>query len=117
MRNIKKVTPETLSRAVEFDCAFEVLYGDRICEPRDVLYAPDVLDGVLESDAWEFVDGFSGQDSYSGPIMHESEYLGGGMARFVLDNPGVYVMTPAYYSPEEEGGDFVIEGWALLKHK
>jgi hypothetical protein len=52
--------------------------------------------------------------------MHSSEYLGGGMAQYVLDHPGVYVITGAYWSPADDAQDDEpdeLEGWALLRKK
>lgn len=45
---------------------------------------------------WDLLDGWSGQDGYSGPLMHQSEYIGGGMARHILNTPGIYVALVNY---------------------
>lgn len=90
-----KATADTLHHLTDFDSPFRIAKGA------------------------EFINGFSGQDRYAGPIMHESEYLGGGMAQYVLDNPGVYALVAAYYAPEDETEDSApeIHGWALVRLK
>jgi len=80
-----------LNKAMEFDCPVEVLPGGIVVEgPRDV-YAPELYDGELQSMRWELLCGYSMQDRYTGPIMHPSEQLAGGMAQDILDTPGIYV--------------------------
>lgn len=71
------------------------------------VYAPDVYvttddDGqimddddkamidMVKSAGWEMLNGFSGQYLYAGPIMHPSEYIGGGMEEHIRTNPGYY---------------------------
>ena len=99
---------------MEFDSPFRV-HRDGSISTGIGVYAPEVLDETIEDSGWEFVSGFSGQDRYSGPIMHDSEYLGGYMAEHVLENPGVYVLVAAYWSPEEGEDESAIEGWCLLR--
>lgn len=52
---------------------------------------PDGDDHSLET-GWELLTGFTGQYSYNGPAMHPSEYIGGGLARHILDTPGLYTV-------------------------
>lgn len=106
-------TAETLNKAFEFDVPVEVK-GNGSAAPRLDIFAPDLLDEQVSS-GWELLNGFSGQDRYAGPIMHPSEYIGGGLARHILQHPGVYVAVAAYYSPEAEGDETTIEGWAIAK--
>lgn len=40
---------------------------------------------------WALMSGYSGQHGYSGPWMHESEFIGGRMAEDILSTPGLYV--------------------------
>lgn len=90
-RPVRGTRVSELSDAMEFDYPVEVLPGGIVVEgPRD-LWAPELRDGELDSDRWELLDGYSGQQGYSGPIMHASELIGGGMARDILDTPGIYV--------------------------
>lgn len=91
-------TPDTLNDLVEFDHPFTIHPDGTMTDgPRD-LYAPDLTDDELDGDdRWRMVTGYSGQHGYSGPIMHNSEYLGGGMARDVLAHPGTYVVVVSRY--------------------
>lgn len=41
---------------------------------------------------WSLLTGFTGQYGYHGPAMHPSEYIGGGLARHILDTPGLYTV-------------------------
>lgn len=125
------VTADTLDAAVDWDCPFEVLADGRILPRVPEVYAPDVCltgdaDGsVLETDAdmtaelarqgWAPVTGYSGQDRYSGPVMHASESLGGGMARDVLAAPGVYVLTAAEVLEDDGELSDTPAGWLLLR--
>ena len=64
----------------------------------------------LSTDKWELLDGYSGQDRYSGPIMHASEYVGGRMERDILATPGVYVALVDYCLDDSDP-----EGWAVAR--
>lgn len=48
-------------------------------------------DHSLET-GWELLTGFTCQYGYSGPGMHSSEYVGGGLAQHILDTPGLYTV-------------------------
>lgn len=88
-----------LNSAIEFDCPFLLIPGEgsaAIVDGNDLpqlgrVYAPSVTchpaDGslVIEEPAWVPVSGYSGQYRYSGPVMHASEQLSGGMARDLLE--------------------------------
>lgn len=148
LKNLTVVDRETLNGAVEFDSPFRIVGqmqdGRTVIEnPLDGVHAPDVMlwvdksgsgvgeeeiDNVawnLPQDKWEVVNGYSGQYGYSGPTMHASEFLGGGMARDVLENVGaVYVLTTvecmANWEATEEEEQEVRDnpaGWMLLKLK
>jgi hypothetical protein len=107
-----------LNNATEFDSPFRVNADGSVSDGPAGLYAPDLYDEELSDDAWEMVNGYSGQDRYAGPIMHNSEYLGGGMARDILNSPGVYVVVAAAYSPDEDDDEeeTIWEGWALCHY-
>lgn len=120
------VTAETISRFVEFDSPFLVHDDGKHISREDSVYGPELLIGNdIQEDKkkltvpfpgypqWELVSGFSGQDSYPGPVMHDSEFLGGGMARWVMENPGIYVMTSVMWDDESDPGLPMIQGWAL----
>lgn len=123
---------QALDAAIDFDRPFRVIDEHSIDFP-DGIYAADCYidtdaDGYLLPDAeadlieslrhqgWEPVDGYSGQDRYSGPIMHASETLGGGMARDVMQTPGTYIVQAV----ECLGPDELQEspaGWILLRRR
>lgn len=110
-------TEEALQKIAEFDHPFTVGEGGSLADARDV-YAPEVYhdpDGDIEiiSDEWEALTGFTGQYSYNGAVMHASEYLGGGLARHVLDNPGTYVVVAVEVLDDHDHP----AGWAILRKK
>lgn len=57
----------------------------------------DLTGGAIEGlpDGWQLLTGFSGQWAYRGPDFHTSEYIGGGLARHILETPGDYVALVA----------------------
>lgn len=58
---------------------------------------------------WDLLTGWTGQYSYSGCVMHPSEYVGGALARHILDTPGLYaVITVETDDDSEEAA-----GWAI----
>lgn len=109
--------PDELNALTEFDCPFRVDDAGNVTTRVDGVWAPPVwhVEGErepeIEGDGWAFVDGYSGQDRYSGPVMHASEYLGGQMARDVLAEPGIYVLCVVEDMDDPENP----AGWVLLK--
>lgn len=84
-------------------------------DPPCPLYAPELIgvgDSELQAQAhnsgWNLLTGYTGQCGYNGPVMHPSEYIGGGMERDILANPGWYVVT-AVMGDE----DYEPYGWAV----
>jgi hypothetical protein len=91
--------------------------------------APELREGELNpadmAYGWKLHTGASGQQGYSGPIMHDSEYIGGGLADHILASaPGTrwcalinYVDTPnemcSIDCDPEAGCDHDIAGWAV----
>lgn len=126
LQNLEVVTAETLNGKVEFSSPFRIvgqLQDGRTVIETSLQYvnAPEVYlftdkdhNGVGEEEIdnvawnkpqeqWEAVNGYSGQQGYAGPTMHSSEFLGGGMARDVLDNVGaVYVVVAVECLPDWE---------------
>lgn len=99
--------------SVEFDRPFAVDTGG-VVTWADGYHAPSVYgsDGEvdIDSDQWEFFStGYTGQYGYNGPVMHDSEFLGGRLARDILETPGVYVLCPVYWEDDSEG-------WVVLRH-
>lgn len=100
---------QTLSEIMDFDHVIEVHPDGTITEPKGV-YGPELFDDeITSSDSeWTLLDGFSGQYRYSGPMMHQSEYIGGGLERHIRSNPGQYVALVNYTADDSEP-----ESWAV----
>jgi hypothetical protein len=119
---ITAVDTTNLADVMEFDHVIEV-QDDGTVRDRPDLYAPDLFEDELTDDRWEFFStGYTGQYLYNGPIMHNSEFIGGRLAQDILDTPGVYVAVVSYYYPEyPEDGDgeveYYVEGWAIARLK
>ena len=108
-----------LTHRIDLDCPFTVTTCHVITDRHEGLHAPEVCwseDGGLEvqSEEWEaWSTGMSNQWGYTGPIMHPSEYLGGGMAQTLLDEPGTYVITEVDDLDDPDAPP----GWIMLKRK
>jgi hypothetical protein len=87
------------------------------------IYAPEVYGDEFSDPDWEPVTGYSNQYSYSGPLMHPSEFIGRGMGASILDEPGVYVTVVVECDGSEcdpdvhDEGGCDADGWMLLRHK
>ncbi len=100
---------EDLQRIAEFDHPFTVTAAGALADAPAGIYAPNVwhdettdIDMEGAEDKWEALTDYTGQHGYSGAVMHASEYLGGGIARDILDTPGVYVVVVVNVLPEDE---------------
>lgn len=71
-----------------------------------------VFQTYSDNAGWVLLDGFSGQFRYSGPIMHESEYIGGRLARHILEHDGYYVALVCE-TIAEDGEEPELAGWAI----
>lgn len=124
------VTPETIDRAVEFDSPFRIEEDGTLTRPLPDVFAPEVwhVEGERHPNDVEIPDGwtawsvgYTGQYSYNGAVMHSSEYIGGRMARDLLEDPGTYVVCSVEVHPEDayegEGDDPAPAGWIVLKAK
>ena len=98
-----------LNEIMEFDHVIRVHADGSITEPSDV-WAPELHDSELDAGrmSWRLMNGYSGQHGYSGPMMHASEYIGGGMERDIRETPGLYVALVDYPSDDSEP-----DGWAV----
>ena len=120
--NRRTVTEDTLSEEIEFD---HIVYSHGDGTISDVslnVWGPEVYtleqeDGTwTEEDLegpWSLLTGFSGQHDYSGGHMHASEYIGGGLARHILETPGFYmaaVVTPLWL---DDSDDYLPPSWAV----
>jgi len=98
-----------LNTAMDFDHVVMVKSDGTVTD--DVPNAP--LPPEMDNDgaentpyaSWELMSGYTGQYGYNGPMMHQSEYIGGRMARDILATPGYYV---AVYTPDGES-------WAVAR--
>jgi hypothetical protein len=103
-----------LNEIMEFDHVIRVLPDGSIQERVEGVYAPELYDGELapsdEENGWWLMNGYSGQHGYSGPIMHQSEFIGGGMERDIRNTPGLYV---ALANMPTDGDMEEITGWAV----
>ena len=109
------VTADTLNSVMDFDHVIRVHKDGTVTDAPDV-WAPEMHDGELEAYdhipnqpvGWSLMTGYTGQDSYYGPCMHASEFIGGDMARDILSAPGYYVALVDYPSDDTEP-----ESWAV----
>ena len=102
--------------------------GDLTIDYADDVYAPEVYvesdeDGQIlaQDDAdmvaninrqgWDVLNGWSGQSGYAGPIMHQSEYIGGALAEHILETPGTYVACAV----TDLSDDADLVGWVILR--
>jgi len=116
-----------LNTRMEPDHVIRVHADGRVTSAEAGVYAPDL---IMETDAdgqilaehetacaqeasiqgWNLMYGYSGR--YGGShsfIMHPSEFVGGHMARDILDSPGLYVTIEIY----TDDGDSA--GWAVAR--
>lgn len=119
------VNRDNLDDVMEFDHVIEVHADGTVTEPSEV-WAPDVWinseDGIkptvsgMTGTRWELINGYSGQDSYSGPIMHPSEYVGGRLADHILETPGVYAVVEVRdQDADTDNGEDDSAGWAVAR--
>lgn len=106
-----------LNDVMGFDHVIEVLEDGSTIDRND-LYSPECYGETGGSidfagyKGWTALDGYSGQDRYSGPIMHASEFIGGRMASDILDEPGIYVAVVIDDLDDPEHP----YGWAVLRY-
>lgn len=61
---------------------------------------------------WTALKGYTGQYSYNGAVMHNSEYMGGRLEDDVRATPGTYVMVEVL---DLDAPDDMPEGWVVLR--
>jgi hypothetical protein len=129
--------PDHLNNLMHFDHVVRVLPdGDVVDAPN--VFAPEVyvqcadddcgsitkeaeeeMITSVEAQGWELMTGYTGQYGYRGPIMHVSEYVGGGLAEDILARPGLYVVVEpqGMYATEEQeeaqSGEAI--GWVVAR--
>jgi hypothetical protein len=115
----KLIARDDLNALMEFDHPIRVHADGSVSDGLANVYAPSLMDEHLDSPDWEFFStGYTGQYGYRGPIMHDSEFIGGRLADDILAAPGIYCAVVADWSPEdgaEDGDNF--EGWAVVRLK
>ena len=111
--------------AFEFGHVFTLHPDGTITEPRGI-YAPDVChddatDITIDGKGWRALTGMTGQYGYNGAVMHASEYIGKGIADYLLelaaDEPQTFVVVVVECLPDEdedEDADVEPAGWAIL---
>lgn len=130
------ITADNLNAYMENGTVIRVnLDGTVDVRPDDVAHVPwDILVGTLDSDGtctpsfdaeilaelpehWEPMRGYTGQygaDSESF-IMHESEFIGGGLARDILATPGLYVAIVVDGMTDDEDAETEPVGWLVAR--
>lgn len=106
-----------LNERMEFDHVIQV-HADGSVTDANGVYAPTLYDGEVDDKSWTLMNGYSGQDRYAGPIMHNSEFIGGRMEDDILAEPGYYVALVSSYSEDADGEDDEegnVEGWAVAR--
>jgi hypothetical protein len=104
-----------LEKLMGVDHVIEVHENGTVSDDIAAVWAPQAYDNAAEgepedihvSDGWTLLRGFTAQYAYTGPVMGDGEFVGGALARHILDTPGywaVIVVTAA------DGSD---AGWAV----
>jgi hypothetical protein len=105
-----------LSDLMEFDHVIEVHADGSVTNAPNIreLWAPELMNDELPDNCgWSLMGGYTGQEG-GGDTMHDSEFIGGNMARDILATPGYYVAIVGYWlSDDDETDEVVLEGWAV----
>lgn len=103
---------------IEIGCPFEVHSDGTIDEAGQWADVPTVYhhpehDIEIEGrQKWTALTGYTGQYSYNGAVMHNSEYMGGRLEDDVRATPGTYVMVEVL---DLDAPDDMPEGWVVLR--
>jgi hypothetical protein len=117
----------SLNDLMEFDHPVVSDGNGNVTDAPSGIYAPEVYVDLDESGQmtsldpsdisisppWTLLNGFSGQQGYPGPIMHDSEFIGGGLESYIRENPGVYVAVVVTGLGGDENDDDNDVGWAI----
>lgn len=118
---------KSLNDLMEFDHVITVHNDGSVTDSTEYCYADlnVAQDGSDEFDlsaGWSLLSGFTGQYGYNGPVMHPSEFIGGGLERYILETPGHYVALVVEARCDYDGStDCTVEagcdcepaGWAV----
>jgi len=121
------MTGKTLAErinALEFDTVFR-LYPDGTIEELRNVWAPSVfhdddtdIDMCGAESEWRALTGFTGQDRYHGAVMHASEFIGQGIADYMMemaqDEPVTFTTVVVECWPEDDDDEPDPAGWAIL---
>lgn len=118
-------TPDNLNDIMEFDHVIEILPSGKI--QATGLYAPDDIEyddrfpiGIdpdiqIGGHAWEALVGHSLHTGSA--VFHPSEYIGGGLADYLLATPGIYVVVVVRdMDVNADDGEDDAVGWAILRY-
>jgi hypothetical protein len=114
-----------LNYVMEFDHVVQVHADGRVTDDVPnvrAAWAPE-FDGdsatgtaSLDGDGWLIMsDSYTGQQG-GGNVMHDSESIGGCLARDILATPGYYVAVVCMWTPDDDddpAAETVFEGWAV----
>lgn len=103
----------------EFEHPFTVHPDGSVTEPSGV-WAPSVEndpdgDISIDTDGWSCITGLTGQYGYHGAVMHDSEFVGVGVVRTMLDMAEEAPVTFALvvvYDYDDDTDDNIV-GWAI----
>lgn len=100
----------------EFDCPFTVTDDGKIIqstgEHAPEVYVGDTPDVDIEIHGdWSALVGYTGQYSYNGAVMHQSEQFSGRLYSDVMEQPGTYVIVEVKDFDDPEA----LVGWAVLR--
>jgi hypothetical protein len=123
--DMQQVTRDNLRNVMDFDHVIEVHEDGTVTDAASAIWAPEVsvVGGDYRNPAidaqsgrvWSLMTGYSGQYLYHGPIMHDSEYIGGRMADDILSEPGVYVAVVVSDNDAATEDETPDAGWAVAK--
>lgn len=101
MTHSEIVTPDMLNSVMSFEHVIRVNEDGTVSGVEEFFYfevGTDLGDdGIWHAheslpEGWSLMSGYTGQYGYNGPHMHQSEFIGGRMARDILETPGLYVV-------------------------
>lgn len=123
------MTLAELIQSQEFDSPFTIHPDGRLTDTfEERPYAPSVYNGDEGQDIdidcgptkWRALRGLTGQSGYHGAVMHCSEYVGRGIADYMLrmvtdsEEPITFCIVVVECWPEEDDPEPEPAGWAIL---
>jgi hypothetical protein len=134
MDQIDKLGKEIDGR--ETDDVFQVCRNGTVDGPAGI-YGPEsvehddehdiLIDGVplkaATGKGWQALTGYTGQDRYSGAVMHVSEFIGGGLAEGIIEmsaeaeaegEPLLWTICVVNVEPDDDDPEPEPAGWAVL---